>query len=287
MSTSKWYARGKEGLDKTKKINEENKRRKENKGAGRFFLKAGEEATIIFLDSNPFFCYVHQFKVGKSWNNFATCIKEVAPCPLCDAELYPTWTAHYTVIDTRSFEYNGKTYKNIKKLFPAKGEVIQILADLQAKYKDLRGRAFKVKRYGEKEINTGTHFEYLGKVKDLSKYGEDTNPIEYEKVLAPPTNEQYEEWGFEPIEELGSESLETNDEVLEDEILDEGDIIQDDEEDLDNVEEIEEKKPVRKILGKKKKTKPASKKSKVEDEDDETLEDFLDDLEDEEEDNPL
>jgi len=245
MVAKKWYARGQEGVNKAKQIQEENKKRAENKGSSRFFIKAGEEAKIVFLDSDPFFCYVHQFKHNGKWSNFATCVKDVAPCPLCEADLRPTWTAHYTIIDTREYEYNGKIYKNTKKIFPAKGNAIQILADLQAKYKDLTGCVFKVKRYGEKEVNTGEHFEYVGRLKDISKVTDDPTPVNYLEVLAPPTKEQYEEWGYSVEEELGSEDLDndikTNDEAL------------DIEEDI--VEEEEPKSPKKSPLKRGKKSK--------------------------------
>jgi len=282
--TVKWYARGKEGFDKTKEIEKENEIRKKTKMTSRFFLRTGEEATIVFLDSNPFFCWVHQFKHNGKWGNYATCIKDIAPCPLCEAGLLPTWTAHYTIIDTRQFEYEGKVYKNLKKLFPAKGAVINILADLQKKYKDLRGCVFKVKRYQDKEVNTGSHFEYLGRLKNLEKKFEDTEPYKYEEVLAPPTKEQYKLWGFDIIE-LGADELETNDEVLDDDLeIDEpAEEIENEDIDLDFEEETEEPKEEPEKKSKKKFPLKKGKKAppKTEEYMEEDIEDVLEEEDDE------
>lgn len=273
MVAKKWYTRGKEGLEKTKKIQEENKKKSENKGSSRFFIKPGEEAKIVFLDSDPFFCYVHQFKHNGKWNNFATCVKDVSPCPLCDANMFPTWTAHYTIIDTREYEYNGKIYKNTKKIFPAKGNAIQILADLQAKYKNLAGCVFVVKRYGDKEVNTGEHFEYVGRIKNLSKITKDPTPVDYLKILAPPTKEQYEEWGYNVDNELGLESLEmeTNDEALGDleDVLD----MELNKETLGGLNNAEVQPPEKAVKSPLKREKKKTKK----DVDDDTLEDLLSD----------
>jgi len=273
-----WYAKGNEGL---KKAQDRKKEIELNRNkVGRFWLKTGEKAKIIFVDDDGFYCDIHQFKWRDKWNNFATCVKDVKPCPLCDAGLYPTWTAHYTIIDTREFEVNGKKYKNVKKLFPAKGEVIQIIADLKEKYGSLVGRVFEVKRYGAKEPNTGTHFEYIGRIKSWKKIGEDAaKPLNYLEILAPPTKEQYEAWGFVVTEELGSDEIEdidTDDEILDEALEDEAtdeDIEVEEDEDVeidDEEDEVEEVKPKNKKApkpNKAKKPKPKKVKKEVEDED--------------------
>ena len=267
---AKWFVKGKEGFKKTKEIEKENEVKRSLKTTSRFFLLPGEEATIVFLDSYPFFCWVHQFKHEGKWNNFATCIKEIGTCPLCEAGLTPTWTAHYTIIDTRQFEYDGKVYKNTKKLFPAKGEVINIMADFLKKYKDLRGCVFKVKRYKDKEVNTGSHFEYLGRLKNLDSKFEDTKPFNYEEILAPPTPEQYKVWGFDVIE-LGAEELETDDSALEDEMDDfELENEKKDDEDFELEAEAEEDNP----KSKKKFPLKKGKKSKEKEDEDNLLEDL-------------
>ena len=273
-----WYKKGDEGLRKARERQAEmESKRKQTK---RFWLKAGESAKICFVDDEGFYCDVHQFKVGNSWGNYATCIRDIKPCPLCDAGLNPTWTAHYTIIDMRKFEIDGKEYKNIKKLFPAKGEVIQIIADLKEKYGSLRGKVFRVKRYGAKEPNTGTHFEYIGKIKSFKQLGEDAGkPFNYEEVLRPPTPEEYKMWGFAVPVELGSdddivddEIIETDDEVLEEDVDEieppEEDEVIGDEDDIEEDEDIIEKEPKPK-----RKSKPKRKAKETIEDEDEVIED--------------
>lgn len=189
-----WFKRGIEVFDKRKQIEAVAKARKE-RAVSRFYLKTGEDAIIVFVDSSPFGIYEHNLKIDGKWGNFYTCSKEIQPCPICQQfpENKPTWTAYLTVIDTRSFirQSDGQEVKNRKILFPAKGTAIAKLEKLLSKYKNLAGLAFKVSRLTDQDPNCGSDFEYLGKVNIIKKFGPDAvNPIDYMKVLSFPTEEE-------------------------------------------------------------------------------------------------
>jgi hypothetical protein len=192
-----WFYTGSEGLERKRQQDTVAKLKRE-KQVFRFSLKPNEEATIVFVDSVGFYCYVHQVSIGGNWGNFITCTKDFAVCPVCEKGLKSVFTAHYTVIDTRSFtRQDGTVVQNKKVLYPAKGSTINRVADLIKQYGSLEGRTFKVKRYDKNEPNCGTSFEHLGKIALSKKFGEDAAiPIDYNKVLAVPLPEELEALGF-------------------------------------------------------------------------------------------
>lgn len=225
--TEGWFRRGSEVFDKKKQIEAVAKARKE-RAVGRFYLKANEDAIIVFVDSSPFGIYEHNLKIDGKWGNFYTCSKEIQPCPICQQfpENKPTWTAYLTVIDTRSFirQSDGQEVKNRKILYPAKGTAIAKLEKLLAKHKSLAGLAFKVSRLTDQAPNCGDDFEYLGKVNIIKKFGnEATNPIDYMKILSFPTDEELAMLGIGYVPEgLGGDENEAqNPDDIIDNLVDE------------------------------------------------------------------
>jgi hypothetical protein len=194
-----WFKVGDDGLKEKKKQDAIAKNKRE-KSVPRFRLGEGEEAVIVFVDDVGFYAKIHQFELDGSWGNFATCVKDFEPCAICNAGKKPVYTAHYTIIDTRSFtRKDGTVIKNTKVLFPAKGSAINIIADLKKKYGSLVGYAFKVKRYSKNDPNCGNFFELVKerRINLVKSFGPDADkPYDYYKVLAPPTPEELADLGF-------------------------------------------------------------------------------------------
>lgn len=213
-----WFKLGNEGLQE-KKTRDAVSQLKKERIVPRFWLKPLEEAEIVFVDDIGFYVKIHQLQIDGNWGNFITCIKDFAPCPVCNTGKKPTQTCHYTVIDTRQLTLkNGTTVKNRKVLYPAKGVAINMIADLKAKYTSLTGLVFKIKRYTETSPNCGDYFDLLSKKRvDLTKFGTDANvPFDYRKILAPPTDEELKLYGFgnSIVGDVFSEDEEVNDEFL-------------------------------------------------------------------------
>ncbi len=202
MSNS-WFKKGEEGI-KEKQRQDAIREERQSKQAFRFWLKEGASARILFLDDDAFFCYVHQFKHDGSWNNYATCVKDIKPCPICetDSKLKPVFVGHYTILDLTSYtKKDGTTVKYSKKILPAKGSAIMRLNDLKKKYGSLKGLVFEVKRYTTKDPNCGSTFDYEGKIskqelKNLEVKKKDLMPFNFEEILQPPTDEEYAFYGF-------------------------------------------------------------------------------------------
>lgn len=145
----------------------------------------------------------HNLKLNDKWGNYMTCVKEDEPCPICTRGHQPTFTAYFTVIDTREFtRADGTKVKNRKVLYPAKKTQIKKLNDIIKKHNgDIRGKAFEVARYDAKESNSGSSFDYLRDV-DISQL-EDSTPFDYEKVLKPYTREELAGLGLASPPALG------------------------------------------------------------------------------------
>jgi len=208
MAKKKWFKIGKEGFEEKKKMDSVAEMKRE-KYAPRFRLRPEESAKIVFLDSDGFYIKEHNLEIGGKWGNFVTCVSDFQPCPVCQRGERPTYTAYYTIIDTRKITTSdGKTLKNRKVLLPLKGSAINIFEDIKKKYKNLRGMVFEVKRYTAQDPNCGSYFERIGRA-NLSRL-EDSEPFDYEKILAPPTKEELQAMGYDSVivgseEELDNE----------------------------------------------------------------------------------
>lgn len=163
-----------------------------------FHLKLGEEATVVFVDDKGFGIHQHKIKFGDRWITI-TCVKDFAPCPICATGNRSSYVIYYTAIDTRPYtNKDGQVIKFRKVLFPATGSTLQMrLADEKENKKTLVGAVLRFKRYGEKESSSGTLIENKGVINISEKFGKEyTQPIDYLKVLAPPTEEELESFGF-------------------------------------------------------------------------------------------
>lgn len=214
-----WFAKGGEGLKKKHQLDEIARMRKE-KGVPRFFLKhtgntneetgaKDNEARIVFLDSEGFWVHEHNLKLDGRWGNMFTCVKELGPCPICEATGdKPTFTCYYTVIDTRKWpKKDGTISKSRKVLFPAKGTASDIIADLRKENdNNLRGLVVDVKRRSDKDPNCGREFKVAGRVDPSKKFTEPdmAKPYDYMKVLAPPTPKELEAAGVGAHVPVGS-----------------------------------------------------------------------------------
>jgi len=214
--TTNWFAKGEAGYKQKAVIDEMNSIKRE-KNIRRFWLKEKEESKIMFLDTEAFYCSIHQIKFKDSWNNFITCTDEFKPCPLCEDGKTATFVGHYSIIEFKPYvNKKGETVEYSKCLFPAKSSTIEILYDLAKKYKNLTYLIFKVKRYKDAP-NCGGTFELLGKMKDtqLSSFKKEVLlPFDYEKILAPPTDAELRAYGYAPFKSrVGNENAFTDKDI--------------------------------------------------------------------------
>jgi hypothetical protein len=207
MSKPSWFLVGEEALEAKKKEDALAQVRR-SRVIPRFWLRESEEAVIIFVDDLGFFVKQHQVSINNSWAQY-TCVKDYQVCPLCHARDNPMLknlvkpsfvVSYFTVIDTRTIKYkDGTEVRNRKLLFPAKGEAIEMIFDLKKSLGSLVGISVRVKRYGgSRTVNCGNSFTIVSdKPIDFSKISQDAHiPFDYEKVLAPPTEEELKALGL-------------------------------------------------------------------------------------------
>ncbi len=197
-NSDEWYTTGEKAYEKKGQLDIAAKMRKE-KFASRFLIKPDENNVIIvFVDDTAFAINEHVRWTGKQ-TQYITCTKDFnPPCVVCDSGERAMFTVYFTVIDTRQFtRKDGVAVKNRKVLFPAKGSSIKRIEELRKKKGSLAGLAVKVKRFTSDEPNCGSDFNAVKKIDLLKNFGKDSDkPIDYKKVLAPPTEEELASLGF-------------------------------------------------------------------------------------------
>lgn len=178
----------------------ESKARREKAGkAYRFWLKAGNDANITFLDGRidpntgildiPY-ANEHRVKVGNDFEDIV-CIEDQEPCPLCAAGEKRAFVGYLSILDHRPREYekDGKkiTLEHTRRLFVAKTETLRQLTKMAEKRDNsLAGVTFEVSRTGDKKAAVGDLFDEVARhsVEDvLAHFGEDGKPLDYEKEL--------------------------------------------------------------------------------------------------------
>jgi hypothetical protein len=202
-----WYRIGKDAEEYARQKAILAQQRKE-RAVPNFFLKVDEDATIVFVDDKGFGVNIHKVKVGDRWITL-TCVKDFAPCPICATGNRSSYVIYYTVIDTRPYtDREGKTTKFRKVLFPATGVTLQSrIADEKAEQNGLVGAVCYFKRYSAKEASAGTLVKCKGKIDIAKKFGaEFTKPLDYLKILAPPTTEELESLGIS-VNIIGDEDI--------------------------------------------------------------------------------
>lgn len=158
----------------------------------RFRLKVGDEAEVIILDAQPYFCREHNWKASDGkWKNFEVCIMETGNCPLCQKlGKEGSYNMMLTCIDTRSYtDNNGKTHKNQRRLLVAKTMMIpkfeRIFVD-QCKG-NFRGARLKLVRDGQKSSSIGDGATFMGRVPEakLAALGDAAKPVPYTEAFKP------------------------------------------------------------------------------------------------------
>lgn len=162
----------------------------------RFWVPKDKEASLTFLDGDlvdgvldiPFF-YEHNINMNGKWGNFFICTQDEEPCPVCEGGNQPAYVGVLTVIDHSEYvsKKDGQVHKDNIKLFVAKRETIKMLQKLAVKRGGLRGCRFDVSRTGDKSSSVGNVFDFTEKHTEeaLKKmYGDKSNPINYEEMLA-------------------------------------------------------------------------------------------------------
>ena len=178
--------RGYQEVDRKEQESEE----RQKSFVNRFYLKAGKEAKIIFLDDNPPVIEEHQLQINSDWRNFFTCKRIIGePCIICD-ELKdtPYTVGFYTILDLTEYTTKkGDVIKNSVKLFTPKLKALQLIKRQSQKRGGLELCVFDVYRSSADAFNVGDSFEFETKVTwdEIKQLNENASPFDYAEILAP------------------------------------------------------------------------------------------------------
>jgi hypothetical protein len=153
-------------------------RRGSGSGALYFRLGNGEETTVRFLeqDEDVFWAMMHEVPVeGRSWGRDVPCLdqeKDGTPCPGCEQELNRRFKGYINVIwyDAPVFKRDNENkivkdrlgdpvvtgHKPQVAVWSSGIRLFEELGEIDANFKGLMSRKFKVKRKGEK-LDTKYH----------------------------------------------------------------------------------------------------------------------------------
>ena len=103
---------------------QDDERRAKNQKPWRFFMKKGDEKSVLFLDDSPPIVLEHNLKINGKWNNFFTCRRVLGDgenCPLCAAGDRAYDVGFYHVLDLDGYvDKRGEKRTNVLRIFPAK-----------------------------------------------------------------------------------------------------------------------------------------------------------------------
>jgi len=142
-------------------------------GAFRFYLKAGTEAQIIFLDGDntpeePAFNYrEHQYDAaGARAPHYASCVGAARGCAFCKAGLQPYEAWPFTIIQIAPSwtDRDGKERTNERRLLVVKKELMQRLLRYLQQHGGLTGTIWTVYRSNKKAYTAGDDWQFKQKV---------------------------------------------------------------------------------------------------------------------------
>lgn len=227
-----WFDTGKSAVDRANQ-----KSPSRTPSHQRFYLKSGNEATIMFVDGDnteeePIGNYKeHNYDVTSGfWPNFCTCVG-AAKCSVCKGGLRPYDAWPLTIVQLRP-DWTGKDgvkHEFERKLLVAKKEAMQRILRHLGQRKGLVGTIWNIYRTTDRAYTIGDDWQFvrkiggddqlapaqrrveMGKPFDVSVIGADGNeieihaeiptenvqPFDYREMLKPKTQEELLNEGFD------------------------------------------------------------------------------------------
>lgn len=215
-----WAKKGKAAAAAVEKEDAKVQQKMEQQGKlRRVWMPPGAESQFTFLDGNldadgVLDCMVfheHNVYMNGNWRNWFVCTQDNEPCPICEGGDEPYLCGLFTVIDHSEFEYNGKTYKNQKRILAAKRNTLKLLQKIAAKRGGLAGCTFDVSRTGAKSPAVGDMYDFsekrtIAQLKKAHPDVEDWSPADYEKEIVYRPAAELRSIGFGTSSVIGGEA---------------------------------------------------------------------------------
>lgn len=133
------------------------------------------------------------------------CLSDFDNCPLCDAGMYASYVAMYTIVDHSEYQLkrgpsSGQIVKDQKRLFVVKSSARnKLLKQKERQSGDLTLCRFETTRYTAKECSTGEDFHFIKKatMEEVLSYAPSSEdpqewikPFDYAKLFYPKSAEE-------------------------------------------------------------------------------------------------
>ncbi len=219
-----WFNPQGDSEESLEKVAEENKRAYAKKRAPKdFWIRAGERATLVFLDDNPPGVWAHEYKTSDGRIEF-TCRRGHPEDPRCagceeqSSKMVRFYYCPYSILDLTPFEYNGKQYTHFTRLLRAKKQAAEMLKEKRALRGKLIGSKWVAIRQTKTNWRIGQDWNFIESLpmeldeesglyvltnkdwwwtrKPREDHPDDVEtqrpplPYNYEEVLAPPSYEE-------------------------------------------------------------------------------------------------
>lgn len=209
-SGPKWLKKGKAAQHLIEEEQRKEQAREERRGKmRRFWLPAKGDCTITFVDGHlddagmldSVMYMEHNLQIGTSWKNWFVCVAEDEPCPICqDGVSNPYLAGALTVIEHDEFEFNGKLYRDQKRLFVFKKRTLELLLEYAKEYGGLAGCTFHVKRSSSDVTSVGDVFIFKKK-RTIGELGKaypavEWVPADYEAEIPYYSGEDLRQMGY-------------------------------------------------------------------------------------------
>lgn len=186
-----FLTKGSESLDKDV---QEQADKKERMMARRVYIPVNKSIVAVFLDEEPVRFEEYRIWKGKR-PDYVTRPETGQRDRFLAAGMKADARYAYTVIDTTKWkDSKGQEHANEKRLLVVSPDVAKMLRDKKASWGGLKHKAVTIRRKGEKDSASGSDFELLMKggavVVVNMKAFKDVEPFNYEKILAPPTDDE-------------------------------------------------------------------------------------------------
>jgi AT hook motif len=262
-----WCFHGDDGIARHDKNKQEAEARKAARGPMAWWLPKETTGKLTFLDTPRFFVYLHNVKIGESYNNRFTCIREIDDCPICAEGHYSAYCCVGTVVSHKAWvDREGRKHRNQRQLIIFKGRqtIDKLLKQIERREGDLKYCTYEFARGSSPtEVSIGSDWEFLKRLSpkgllslrpaDADEKGTDwLKPFDYETIFAPKTPAELRKiLGLE--DPVGSEEDSEAEDYEDLESVDDDEELEDDEVDDEEELEDEEEKPTPKKRGRPKK----------------------------------
>jgi hypothetical protein len=151
----------------------------------RFWLRPGTSGRLVILDTDwviaPFGVNEHHFYLDGSWRNWFTCSTEFGyDCAFCDYGSDPEFVSYITIGNLREWtDGKGVKHRFGRELFPIRKKAMPILGSQAIKRDGLTGAIYEITRGTDKDLSTGSQFDFEEKVDILAKFGSPAGAKEY------------------------------------------------------------------------------------------------------------